>query len=273
MPNQTAIAAEGLAARYEPGDWIAPHDHDANQIIHASAGVLRVLSERDSWVVPPGRAIWMPAGRIHGIRCQSAVEMRTVYLRGLAPGLPSGCAVWSVSPLMREILVRLASEPEPRRADHLLSLLLCEIEVVTSLPFHLPLPSEHRIRRLTDAVTADPADARHLNEWARELGLSERNLIRRFQAETGMTFRQWRRQARLLRALERLAAGESVTAVTFAVGYESVSAFIAAFREAFGETPRRFQALRDQSARGRIPVNPDHQRNDAEHHYLDDIPH
>ncbi len=77
--------------------------------------------------------------------------------------------------------------------------------------------------------------------------MSERSLIRKFNAETGMTFRQWRRQARLLEALERLAAGDSVTAVAFAVGYDSISAFIVAFREVFGETPKRYINSRDGS--------------------------
>lgn len=240
----TIIRAEGLATHYEAGEWIPAHDHDAHQIIHASAGVLRVVSNRDSWIVPPGRAIWMPAGRVHSIRCQTAVEMRTVYLDGSAPVLPGNCTVWAVSPLMREILVRLATQPEPRGCEQLLTLLLYEVETVTSLAFHLPLPADARIRRLTDAISANPAHAHRLDQWARTLGMSERSLIRKFQANTGLSFRQWRRQARLLGALERLETGEPVTTVAFAVGYESVSAFIATFREAFGETPRRYRLRR-----------------------------
>ncbi len=241
MPKHTpAIEIEGLATDYTAGEWIAPHAHDAHQVIHASVGVMRVVSDMASWVVPPGRAIWMPAGRIHAIRCHTAVQMRTVYLRGSAPALPVECAVWAVSPLMREIAIRIATSPDPRGRQHLVALLLYEIETITVLPLVLPQPTDARIRRLTDAISADPAVARPLKEWARVLGMSERSLIRKFNAETGMTFRQWRRQARLLGALERLAAGEPVTAVAFAIGYDSVSAFIAAFREVFGETPRRY---------------------------------
>jgi AraC-like DNA-binding protein len=55
-----------------------------------------------------------------------------------------------------------------------------------------------------------------------------------------MPFATWRRQVRMLAALERLAAGESVGTVAFAVGYESVSAFIAAFTRSHGATPGRW---------------------------------
>jgi len=241
MPTVTSpFVIEGLATDYEAGEWIAAHAHDAHQIIHAGSGVMRVVSDAASWVVPPGRAIWMPAGQFHAIRCHTAVEMRTVYLSGSVPGLPTDCAVWAVSPLMREIAIRIATTPNARGRDHLLALLLAEIETITAMPLVLPQPTDARLRRITDALAADPADPRPLKSWTRDVAMSERSLIRAFQAETGMTFRQWRRQARLLAGLERLAAGEAVTSVAFAVGYDSTSAFIAAFREVFGKTPRRY---------------------------------
>ncbi len=238
-PSQ-GIAIEGLATDYPAGTWIDAHAHDANQLVHASSGVMRVVSERASWVVPPGRAIWMPAGRQHAVRCHTAVRMRTVYLSGRSSSFPDDCQVWAVSPLMREIAVRIATGCAPDSLDPLTALLLREIETIDALPLILPAPRDPKLRRLTDALADNPAEARPLRAWAKTLGMSERSLIRSFQEDTGMTFRQWRRQARLLAALERLAAREPVTSVAFCVGYESVSAFISAFKEAFGETPSRY---------------------------------
>ncbi len=243
MPDRSpVIEIEGLATDYPAGTWIAPHSHDTHQIVHAASGVLRVVSEDAVWVVPPGRAIWMPADRVHAVRCQTETAMRTVYLDRNAPGLPSDCAVWSISPLMREILIRMATVPDDRNWPHLLALLLAEIAEIDALPLALPQPQDRRLRRLTEAVLAEPADPRPLKTWAKELGMSERSLIRKFASETGMTFREWRRQARLLAALERLAAKEPVTSAAFAVGYDNVSAFIEAFRDVFGTTPRRYFA-------------------------------
>ena len=145
---------------------------------------------------------------------------------------------------MREVLVRLATDPDPPARAHLIAVLMSEIAVVEALPMTLPQPVSASLRRMSDALMDTPEDATPLSAWAGRLGMSERTLIRRFQAETGLTFRQWRRQARLMSALERLAAGDAVTTVAYDVGYDSVSAFVAAFREVFGETPGRYVAAR-----------------------------
>ncbi|WP_282606638.1 helix-turn-helix domain-containing protein [Pelagibius sp. Alg239-R121] len=245
----------GLASEYSKGAWIEPHRHDEHQIVHARSGVMRVKTADGSWVLPPGRALWVPAGCFHEIYCRDAVSMRTVYLKqvggaGKNPSttgndhagvaLPESCAVWRVSPLMREIIIRMGSDRDRRQDQHLLALLLSEIETIDVLPLYLPEPGDLKVRRITRALLAKPADEHSLEDWAELLGISPRTLIRRFQAETGMTFRQWRRQARLLAALEYLAAGAPVTSVAYDVGYEGLSAFIEAFRQAFGMTPGQY---------------------------------
>lgn len=242
MPkNSTAPGIEGLATDYSSGTWIKPHKHVTHQIIHASSGTLRVMADTASWVVPPGRAIWMPMKRWHAIRCYTAVSMRTVYIRDGLTMLPDECAVWGVSSLMREIIIRFATSPEPGTIKHLKALLIAEIAIITEQPFVLRLPTDTRLKRMAQVISADPADPRTLADWARTQGISERNLIRKFSVETGMTFRLWRRQARLLASIERLTAGEPVTDVAFAVGYDSVSAYISSFRESFGETPGQYR--------------------------------
>ncbi|MDN2568614.1 helix-turn-helix transcriptional regulator [Aquibium sp. A9E412] len=241
QPTRAALSVRGLAADYPAGARIAAHAHDVHQIVHAPAGVMRVESAGGVWIVPPGRALWMPAGRVHAIRFAAATRLRTAYLAGRHPALPADCAVWSVSPLLREVIVRIAERPaDAALTHHLLAVLLAEVADSDALPLALPQPADARLRPMTEAIAADPAARRTLAAWARRLGLSQRALMRLFLAETGMTFRQWQRQARLLAALERLAAGEPVTGVAFAVGYDSTSAFIEAFRLAFGRTPGRY---------------------------------
>ena len=65
-------------------------------------------------------------------------------------------------------------------------------------------------------------------------------MARLFLAETGLGFRAWRQRARLLHALVALADDAPVTAVAFDAGYDSPSAFIAAFKREFGTTPARY---------------------------------
>ena len=240
MTKRFPIVLEGLASDYPAGEVIEAHAHDAHQIVHALAGVMRVLADDGTWIVPPGRALWVPARTRHEIRCIGLLRMRTVYLKGDHPSFPTAVQVTGVSALMREIMVRLAVGAEPRHLPHLAALLVDEIAALNIEPLHLPRARDARIARLASTLREDPADPTSLRGWAERLGLSPRTLIRRIKDETGMTFRELRRQTRILAALEYLSLGESVTNVALDVGFDSPSAFIQAFRSVTGKTPGRY---------------------------------
>ena len=86
----------------------------------------------------------------------------------------------------------------------------------------------------------EPSDSRSLIELSKFAGASKRTLERLFKHETGLGFGKWRQQLRLGHALRLLAAGDTVTTVATDVGYDSVSAFISAFRITFGKTPGQY---------------------------------
>jgi AraC-like DNA-binding protein len=146
-----------------------------------------------------------------------------------------------VSPLLRELILASVEAPgPPRRRSQLAALIFCELAEAAVAPLHLPEPADPRVRRVTEALRAEPGDPRTLAAWGKAVGASARTLSRLFLAETGMTFRQWQRQARLLAALVKLAQRQPVTAVALDLGYDSPSAFIHAFRRALGRTPRAY---------------------------------
>ncbi len=232
----------GMAADFDHGFVIPSHCHRRGQLVHASSGVMTVTTADGTWVVPPQRAVWVPGEVEHQIRMSGRVEMRTLYLSGKAvTGLPSGCCVVAVSPLLRQLLLRVVAMPQPvplgGAEERLVDVLLDEIQTTPIAPLHLPSPADPRIRRVADALLESPEDGRGLADWAKTAGASPRTLERLFHRETGMSFGAWRRQLRLLGALERLAAGEPVTTVALALGYDSTSAFIAMFRRNLGRTP------------------------------------
>ena len=240
MPSYPAISIEGFASDYRAGETIEAHEHNAHQIVHAVTGVMRVTAENDTWVVPPRRALWIPARTVHDIRCVSLVKMRTIYLTGDHPSFSSEVQVTNVSALMREIMVRLAEGAKTSTLPHLAALLVEEIPTLNVEPVCLPGSKDERIAPLISVLQKNPADQTSLHGWAERLGMSRRTLIRRIQDETGMSFRELRRQARILSALERLALDESVTNVAIDVGFDSPSAFIQAFRSITGKTPGRY---------------------------------
>jgi AraC-like DNA-binding protein len=86
------------------------------------------------------------------------------------------------------------------------------------------------------ALLADPADPRPLSQWGRDIGASARTLSRGFLS-TGITFSRWRTAARIRAALPLLAQRQPISQVASAVGYQTPSAFVAAFRRETGTTP------------------------------------
>ncbi len=220
-------------------DW---HAHRRLQLIHAVSGVMTVQTGGGMWLVPPGRAMWMPGGQDHAIRADGALSMRSLFIEPDAlPHLAGESCVVDVPPLVRELILACLDMPllyDTGGPDgRLVATLFDRIARLPGAGMHLPLPTDRRLRYVTDAVLADPADHTTLEQWGRRVGASGRTLARLMRRETGMTFAAWRRQAALQRALVWLTAGRPVTTIAFDLGYDSPSAFIAMFKKAFGTTP------------------------------------
>ena len=237
----------GVAASYQPGDRIPRHRHREAQLIYAIRGTMTVRTSAGRWVVPTQRAVWVPPLEDHSIRMTGLVEMRTVYVcPEMAAGLSRRCAVVHVAPLLRELVLRImkfAGAAIDRGAEsRVVGVFVDEIAIARQMPLHLPIPIDPRLRRITSALRHEPGDPRTLGQWGEFAGASARTLARLFQREVGMTFAQWRQQARLLAALELLAQGQPVTTVALDLGYDSPSAFISMFRRALGVSPGKYFA-------------------------------
>jgi len=236
-----------LAAGYHAGTTIAAHHHDWGQLVFAASGVMHVITDRAAWLIPPTRAIWIPAGNRHGIVMRGEVAMRTLYIAmPRASTLPTVPRVIGVPALLRELIFHILriGVLADDRADHdrLAGLLVDLILAAGTEDLMLPLPRDPRARRLAERWQAYPADARALPELAREVGASLRTLQRLFGSETGLTLEAWRQRARLIHAVTLLATGTSVTNTALDCGYRSVAAFGVAFARHFGKAPSRYIA-------------------------------
>jgi AraC-like DNA-binding protein len=236
-------------------DW---HVHEDHQLAWAASGVLTVLTADATWVLPPTRALWIPAGLRHETASATRATMRTLYIR---PGLfpvswtetrqPTPVAA---SPLLAELIGYLGGDDlDPAQRAHAESVLADLLKPVPVTTIQVRLPSGQPARQVAEALRANPADQRTLREWGREVGASERTLARAFTAGAGVPFGHWRALLRLQAALPMLAAGEPVTRVAGRVGYDTPSAFVAAFRRETGQTPAAYFRTRAELSQ---PANP-----------------
>jgi AraC-like DNA-binding protein len=223
-------------------DW---HRHVRGQLFCVEAGLVHVRTKQGSWLLPPHRAGWIPPGELHHASVHGVPRGWCLAISPqAAAAMPPQPCVMALGELMRALARRAASWPSRGLLDEsqqrLIAVLLDEACRAPRETLHLPMPTDRRLLRIALAVLSQPGDTRTQADWAAWAGLSLRTLARLFRAETAVSFAQWRQQARLLQALERLAQGEPVAVVADALGYATPSNFIAMFRRCFGVPPARY---------------------------------
>lgn len=248
-PEDYEASRHGIVAmpkEFPSGFHVPSHVHKRAQLIYATAGVMEVTTADGLWLLPPQRAVWMPAGFAHAMRARCDVSLRTLYIAQEAcpASFPETPRSVRVSVLLRELILRVARMPlerEPTEHERrVLDLLLYEITWEADGVLYLPMPKDKRLAGLCQALIDDPGDGRDLEDWARQAGASSRTLARLFKREFGSSFLVWRKQLRALCALPRLAAGEPISVVAIDLGYETPGAFAAMFRGVMGERPSRY---------------------------------
>lgn len=237
------VSISTLAWEY-PSRYLVPeHAHGSGQLIYATRGVMEVSAGQSFWLVPPQFGVWIPPRAMHSIRMPGPVSMRTLYLkRSLAESMPPSCAVLHVRPLMRELIIEIVRmrSLSVRKPLHcaLRDVILTEMSQASTVPARLELPRDSRAAAVARLCLADPASKRSLADMCAESGLSVRTLERLFQRDAGIAFEMWRRQARVMKAIELLLTGCSVKETAARVGYERPGTLIDVFRKTTGLTPR-----------------------------------
>ena len=218
-------------------------------MLFATRGAMQLETTAGRWLLPPQRMAWLRGGVAHRVTSLDLLELRTVYF---APELTAGpaadCAVMEVSPLAREMFVEAMrwGPDQPSTAAlprAFFAALAALVEDWAAAPRDFALPGartpelaqamEHALAHLDEGGIEAAAEAAHV---------SAKTLARRFEAETAMTWRQWLARARMLRAMEALAApGASATRVALDVGFRSQGAFTRAFTAFAGETPSAYR--------------------------------
>lgn len=270
-PDKIPRAVVGLTIELASIHETDTHRHEKAQLLYVISGVITVEAAGGVWTVPPHCAIWIPSGVAHVARSSGRVTVGSLYIDpALSGSLSEGCGILFVQPLLRELLLRFIAGPSlypegDTREARLASVLLDELQAAPLEPLRLPMPTDRRLRRLTETLMDDPSLRFTIEEWGARVGASNRTLIRLFQRETGMSFGRWRQQLHIGLALQRLASGQSVTNIAFDLGYESTSAFIAMFRRMLGTTPARYFSEATEGDHERAALKPPQAGIDFDH--------
>ncbi|WP_321898113.1 AraC family transcriptional regulator [Burkholderia cepacia] len=229
----------------EPEWRLERHSHPQAQLLYTLSGVIYCEIDGGVWSAPPQCTVWIPGDVPHAARGSAGATFYAVLVEpDAALDLPARCCTLSVSPLLRELLLKAASFPSLYDVDgpqgRLMATLLDELVAAPVEDLYLPMPADRRLRKLIDHLLADPADKSPLAELARRAGISERSLTRLAAKELGMSLGDWRRRLHVALSLRMLTTGRRVHQIAIDLGYESASSFVTMFRKATGKSPTQF---------------------------------
>jgi AraC-like DNA-binding protein len=228
-------------------DW---HTHTRHQLLYAFSGTLRLDTEDRLYLLPPQRAVWIPAGVLHRTTLKK-VRSGAVFLSpSLVPTEITRARIISAAPIVREMVRYALRWPPTRDPDDQLANawfrtmgLLCAELIREEMPFHLPAARTSQVAMAIE-YTLQNLESATIESAAKAAALSERHFRRRFVIETGIAWRLFLHQARMLRAMELLVeADTTISEVAYAVGFNSLSAFAKGFTLFSGETPSKFRRL------------------------------
>ena len=237
-------AVRGYAVTHPPGAAVPPQPPGWDQLVYARSGVITVETAEGAWVVPPHRAVWVPAGQRHRMVLTGRTSVRNLYFRSGLLDLADTCHAIDVPPVLRELVVHAVlaaplhdASPRDMRLVGVIGDLL---ETIPVAPLQLPFPRDPRARAVAEMMRADPASSASVSELAHSAGASRRTIERCFRNEVGTSVGLWRQRMRVLESLQFLASGSSVTDAAMSVGYSTSSAFGAMFLRETGTSPGRY---------------------------------
>jgi AraC-like DNA-binding protein len=192
--------------------------------------------------------VWIPAGLAHNTTLKRVRTVSVFLDPEMVPGADGRARILAAAPVIREMILyavrwpigRPASDPG---ADAFFEALahLTRDWLDRETPLSLPTSNDPVVAAVM-AYTNAHLDHVGARDVCRAVGVSERTLRRNFAAATGMTWRQYLLQSRLLRAMAALAEPEpTVMDVATSVGFDSVSAFTRAFGRYCAETPTAYR--------------------------------
>jgi AraC-like DNA-binding protein len=240
--SKPVIASASLVSQ---AHLIAAHTHHRGQLLYASQGVMQVVTATRSWYVTPQYGIWIAPNERHFIAAEQAIAYRSIFLEPdcLTAAFNHSKAVMLTTE-MRELIDEAAMVGEQYQSHsaecRLYSKLYECFRTVNAATFAVPLPRHKTLRQITEGILATPDQSLQLKDFSAQLHLSERNLLRAFVRETGLSFCQWRQQALVTLALERMVEGESLTRIALDFGYTSPATFSTMFKRVTGVKPSQY---------------------------------
>ncbi len=224
------------------------HIHDMHQFQYAFEGYIEVEDENSRYLVPHQFGVWIPAGTEHRTWLKGGGSGSVFLRRDSIDVEDPRISIIRVPPLMREMILESMRWPilegyedETGNAFFTAFALLCREWLAKRSELILPVSADPRIKQIME-YTVDHLSEVSLDSVCEAVGMSRRTLRRRFSAEMGMSWDEFRLRARIFKAIELLENGAvPIGDIAMRVGYKSQSAFAKSFKALLHDSPSGYR--------------------------------
>lgn len=217
---------------------------EQHYLLYASSGCFNLEHGAQRWLLPPQRAALIAAGTEIRIWTSGAATSSSILFSDAAlPGPDPACGVFACTALATEMIAHAMQWPSDDASneaqDFFVALAgVCSRLAQTPSVTWLPRAASPEVARALDYTLENLQRDVSVDDVARAALLSRRTMARRFTEELGMSWLQYQKRARMIRAAELLARPKgSIAMVAEAVGFASASAFIENYKAFYNETP------------------------------------
>ncbi|NEH55281.1 helix-turn-helix domain-containing protein [Rhizobium leguminosarum] len=245
LPDLGQGALEATLVEHGAGADIPLHAHAAGQLSLVISGTLSLSDKRGWWLAPPGRGIWVPPGVEHtACYAKASVHIKILFSPELSKSFPAHCHALAVSSFLHALACEALSPPHGE-GDEKGDLMAKLIVIEATKPRHdvglfVPQGRDPRLVRVINRLLANPSIDETLEDLSGVAMSSARTLSRLFVSETGMTFGRWREHLRVVKAVDHLVRGESITQTAISLGFGTASSFTTMFTRIMGTPPARY---------------------------------
>lgn len=241
-----------LVVRQQTEQRLPSHQHDKAQLLLVFGGIAYLQTDEKDYYIPSNHYIWIPKNYSHNLMFNTQdLYIINIYFPGRIPGeFYNELGIYPVSKLVSEML----SFSENWQGDYfkgswefefLITLRnVLSKENLRKFSIQLPTTEDQRLQAIVGQLRSRLNENLTLEDVAREWGLSVRSLTRLFQKKLQITFIQYVKMLRIIRAMELIKDSElNMTEIAYEIGYSNIAAFSNNFQQLTNMRPTEFKTM------------------------------
>ncbi|RFS21059.1 AraC family transcriptional regulator [Chitinophaga silvatica] len=239
---------------HEKSEKLIPlHTHNKGQLSYVEGGIAYITIDYKTYVVPARHYFWIPQGMPHILRIgNSATVLRSLYFYAHDDESNPFYKKLGIYPAS-ELLIQMINYSERWDGKHVtpkddnfeflvaLKKLLPQLNN-KALPIILPTTDNEQMQPIIRFLEKNIGEKLTLEDVSKKFNISERSLSRLFQSSIHISFLQYLKTLRMVKAIELiLKSNKPISEIAYNVGYTSISSFSDAFHEFTNSRPSDFR--------------------------------